>query len=57
LPNSYDTSNQAYAALISWIEANGYKIIGSKREVYIIGGNEQNNESYVTEIQFPVTRA
>ncbi|RUR73279.1 MerR family transcriptional regulator [Chlorogloeopsis fritschii PCC 9212] len=54
---SYDTSNQAYAALISWIEANGYKIIGSNREVYIIGGNEQNNESYVTEIQFPVARA
>ncbi|MFQ4144297.1 MerR family transcriptional regulator [Chlorogloeopsis sp. ULAP02] len=53
---SYKTSNQAYTALISWIEANGYKIIAPNREVYIIGGNEQNNESYVTEVQFPVAK-
>jgi effector-binding domain-containing protein len=54
---SYNTINQAYAALPAWIETNGYKIIGSNREVYIIGGNEQDNESYVTEVQFPVTKA
>jgi glyoxylase I family protein len=54
---SYKTINQAYAALVPWIEANGYKIIGANREVYIIGGNDQNNESYVTEVQFPVEKA
>ncbi len=54
---SYNTIEKAYAALPAWIEANGYKIIGSNREVYIIGGNEQDNESYVTEVQFPITKA
>jgi effector-binding domain-containing protein len=54
---SYRRLQQAYAALVSWIEANGYKIIGSNREVYIVGGNEQENESFVTEIQFPVEKA
>ena len=37
-----------------WIEANGYKIAGSNREVYIVGGDQQDDESYVTEVQFPV---
>lgn len=54
---SYNTLNQAYAALVSWIEGNGYQIIGPNREVYITGGNEQDNESYITEVQFPVTKA
>ncbi|PMB52640.1 MerR family transcriptional regulator [Fischerella thermalis CCMEE 5201] len=54
---SYNTLNQAYAALVSWIEANGYQIIGPNREVYITGGNQQDNESYITEVQFPVTQA
>ncbi|MGH1392974.1 MAG: MerR family transcriptional regulator [Trichormus sp.] len=54
---SYDTISQAYAVLVSWIEANGYKITGPNREVYLVGGNEQGNESYVTEIQFPVISA
>ncbi len=53
---SYKQSCQAYTALISWIETNGYKIAGPNREVYIIGGNEQDNDSYVTEVQFPVIK-
>lgn len=51
---SYDTINRAYAALPAWIEANGYKIAGANREVYIVGGNQQDDDSYVTEVQFPV---
>ncbi|MBW4631626.1 MAG: MerR family transcriptional regulator [Iphinoe sp. HA4291-MV1] len=54
---SYSSINQAYAALPAWIETNGYKIIGSNREVYIVGGHEQDNESYVTEVQFPIAQA
>ena len=54
---SYNTINQAYAALPAWIETNGYKIIGSNREVYIIGGHQQDNQSYVTQVQFPVAKA
>lgn len=54
---SYQKLMQTYNALVSWIENNGYKIIDSNREVYIIGGPEQDNESYITELQFPVTKA
>ena len=54
---SYNTINQAYNSLLSWIEDNGYQVIGSNREVYIVGGNEQNNDSFVTEVQFPVIKA
>ncbi|MBW4643269.1 MAG: MerR family transcriptional regulator [Goleter apudmare HA4340-LM2] len=54
---SYNTIKQAYNALASWIEANGYKISGASREVYIVGGVEQDNDSYVTEVQFPVSQA
>ena len=51
---SYNTINQAYNVLLSWIEANNYKVIDSNREVYIVGGKELNNDSFVTEVQFPV---
>ena len=54
---SYNSMNPAFKTLLSWIEANGYKIIGSNREVYIVGGNELDNDSFVTEIQFPVSKA
>jgi effector-binding domain-containing protein len=53
---SYNTMKQAYNALASWIEAHGYKISGASREVYLVGGAEQDNESYVTEVQFPVAK-
>jgi effector-binding domain-containing protein len=54
---SYNTINQAYTALLSWIEANSYQAIGANREIYLVGGSEQENESYVTEVQFPVVKA
>jgi effector-binding domain-containing protein len=38
------------------MENNGYRIVGPNREVYIQGGSEQDNESYITEIQFPVEK-
>ena len=46
----------AYGALMSWIEANGYRIVGPNREIYLKGGEDPNDESYVTEIQFPVAK-
>ena len=51
---AYNTLATPYQNLISWIESNGYRIVGPNREVYVVGGPEQDNESYVTEIQFPV---
>lgn len=44
---------QEHTALLRWIEANGYEIIGPYREIYI--KHDRNNMSNsATEIQYPV---
>ncbi len=43
-----------YAAVRSWVAANGYEFIGSKRELYWHGGPDEDRATDVTEIQFPV---
>lgn len=54
---SYEAFNQAYGALMRWIEANGYRIVGPNREIYLKGpGDPGGPDSYVTEIQLPVAR-
>ncbi|MCU0541753.1 MAG: MerR family transcriptional regulator [Oscillatoriaceae cyanobacterium Prado104] len=53
---SYNTIAESYNYLLSWIETSGYQIVGPNREIYIQGGPEQDNESYVTEILFPVEK-
>ena len=53
---SYRTLNQSYENLLAWIETNGYQITAPNRELYIQGGQEQDNESYITEIEFPVRK-
>jgi effector-binding domain-containing protein len=55
---AYNTLNQAYEAIGRWIEANGYKIVGPNREVYLYCAQpvRQDDDSYVTEIQFPVVK-
>jgi len=53
---TYSTLNQAYGAIMQWIEDNGYEVSGPNREVYLQGGAEQDNPNYVTEIQFPVKK-
>jgi DNA-binding transcriptional MerR regulator len=53
---SFATLGQAYRAVVSWIENNGYHIIGPCREIYLRyerGGDQKN---YVTEVQFPVSK-
>ncbi|MBI4787857.1 MAG: MerR family transcriptional regulator [Chloroflexi bacterium] len=60
---------QAYSALTSWIQANGYRIIGPNREVYLVAVMYQKTdveypadfitdkeENRLTEIQFPVAK-
>lgn len=55
---SYDTLGEAYTRLMSWIEANGYRITGPNREVYVQGPESGGDPStYVTEVQFPVEKA
>lgn len=54
----YDDFTPAYQALMGWIEANGYRIIGPNREIYLRGPEAGVDPAqFVTEIQFPVAKA
>jgi DNA-binding transcriptional MerR regulator len=59
---SFITLNDAYQAIGRWIDANGYRICGPAREVYLRearttgSGVSQVDPETVTEIQFPVER-
>lgn len=48
-------STESYTTLGSWIEANGNKITGPSREVYLSPPVEDGTAT--TEIQFPVEQA
>ena len=47
----------AYDAITRWIAANGYRIAGPNREVYLAYDRQGDPMAYVTEIQFPVESA
>lgn len=55
----YTTLGEAIEAVIQWTEANGYRIIGPEREIYLRPGQNgsQVDPETVTEIQFPVEKA
>jgi effector-binding domain-containing protein len=53
----YSGFGQAYAALMGWIDKNGYRITDHCREIYLQGPGQCEPASYVTEIQFPVEKA
>ena len=44
-----------HPALLRWIEANGYRITGPSREIYIRNNDKQAEDS-VTEVQYPVEK-
>ena len=55
---SYETVGGTYGQLMAWIEANGYRMCGPVREVYVRGPESGDDTStYVTEIQLPVEKA
>ena len=55
---SYDMLGQAYKDLLTWIETNGYRIVGPNRDVYLRGPESGGDPStYVTEVQIPVEKA
>ncbi|MGD0807446.1 MAG: MerR family transcriptional regulator [Anaerolineales bacterium] len=56
---AYENFSQAYTALIGWINANGYRVAGPYREIYLRGPGPQPvpPDAYVTEIQAPVEKA
>jgi effector-binding domain-containing protein len=55
---SYEGFSQAYAAIMGWIAANGYRIAGPIREIYLRGPGPTPTDpsTYVTEIQIPVEK-
>jgi effector-binding domain-containing protein len=52
----FEDFTQGHAALLEWIDANGYQIVGPYREIYIKHNKGELFES-TTEIQFPVEKA
>lgn len=53
----YERFPEAYAAIVNWVEDNGYEIIGPSRESYIDGiWNKDSVEDWLTEIQMPVKK-
>ncbi len=50
----FSSLGQAYNALLAWIEQNGYRIVGSTREVYLEYERQGDPAQYVTEVQVPV---
>lgn len=53
---SFEGLGQAYNALLSWLEPNGYSIHGSTREIYLQYERGGDPSQYVTEIQVPVSK-
>jgi effector-binding domain-containing protein len=53
---SFEDFTQGHAALLEWIDANGYQIAGPYREIYIKHDKGDLSDS-TTEIQFPVEKA
>ncbi len=53
---SFSTLNQAYNAILKWIEANGYHISGPNRELNLEYERGGDQSKFVTEVQFPVEK-
>ena len=52
---SYDQISEVYAAIVSWIEANGYESAGPMFNIYHVSPHETKNpEEFVTEACYPV---
>lgn len=56
---AFNRLHEAHAALLGWVEANGYEVAGPSYEWNLVCTPPvtQDNESYVTEIHLEVTKA
>ena len=52
----FEDFTQGHAAVLDWIDSNGYRIVGPYREIYIKHEKSELSDS-TTEIQFPVEKA
>lgn len=54
---AYSSIGDAYAAVMKWIETNGYKISGAPFDMYIKGPRQASSpDEFVTEVYFPVKK-
>ena len=54
---SYTRITDVYAAVVAWIEANGYEPAGSMFNIYHVSPHETRNpDEFVTEICYPVKK-
>jgi DNA-binding transcriptional MerR regulator len=53
---NFEEFTQGHAALLEWIDSNGYRIVGPYREIYI-KHQKKDLADTITEIQFPVEKA
>lgn len=55
---SYNTIAEAHEAIITWVDANGYRIAGPDREIYLYNAHpiRRDDPSYITELQYPVEK-
>lgn len=53
---NFEDFTQGHAALLEWIDSNGYKIVGPYREIYIEHKKGELSDS-TTEIQYPIKKA
>ena len=55
IKGSYDQMGEAYATVVAWVKANGYKLNGHMLNIYHVSpAQTQNPDEYVTEACFPV---
>ncbi len=54
---SFDTLEVSYGAIMKWIGENNYRIAGPSREINVQYDGNGDPKDWVTEIQFPVTKA
>ena len=53
---NFEDFQQGHAAILEWIDANGYQIVGPYREIYIKHDRDELSDS-TTEVQFQVEKA
>lgn len=53
--NAFEMVGQIHADIGRWVEANGYKIAGASREIYLQPPEDYSQDG-VMEIQYPVTK-
>jgi effector-binding domain-containing protein len=53
----WDDFRPAYLAIMDWVEANGYQIVGPNREIHLQGPRSGvPPDEYIMEIQFPIEK-